>query len=141
MASPVPHHRHQASLEDVIDLSPQVPLGAGQRTSARRVFYRIVEHFEAHEPPIDYRARKPSYSQPRLVRFTYEYARSDESRDIFLRAFCKAVALDLDGAEEGVEPGAELDLEELKPLFNGFAEHLMDNFFLPCTTRPSFFFF
>ncbi len=48
------------------------------------------------------------------------------------------MALDLDGAEEGAEPEPGLDIGELKPLFNGFAEYLMDNFFLPCTAcHPS----
>ncbi|KIH87477.1 hypothetical protein SPBR_05011 [Sporothrix brasiliensis 5110] len=131
MTSPVPHHRHQASLEDVIDLSPQPPLGPSQRARARRIFYRIAERFEAAEPPIDPRARPPTYSQPLLVRLTFEYARSEESRDIFLRAFFKAMALDLDAAEGGDDPDPELDFGELRPLFVGFADYLMDNFFLP----------
>ncbi|OAA63380.1 hypothetical protein SPI_03543 [Niveomyces insectorum RCEF 264] len=141
MTSPVPHHRHQASLEGVIDLSPQPPLGPAQRAYARRVFYRIVEHFEAaNTSSADRnnagasRSDNRTYSQPRLVRYTYEYALSEESRDTFLRAFFKSIALGFDedtGHSQSGGGDVELDFEDIKPLFSGFAEYLMDNFFLP----------
>ncbi|KIH95185.1 hypothetical protein SPBR_03549 [Sporothrix brasiliensis 5110] len=130
MTSPGPHHRHQASLESVIDPTPPPPLDPAQRANATRVFYRIVEHFDALDNHDGNRGRSHTYSQPRLVRYTYEYALSEESRDIFLRAFFKAVALGLDENELGED--RELDFENLNPLFSGFAEYLLNNFFLPC---------
>lgn len=129
LSSPARHHRHQVSLEDVLDFSSadQTPLSPAERQRARATFDRIVAHYESIDP---FRALTPaqhstSYSRPLLIRNTYEYALSDEARDIFLRAFFGALALDIAGAN------SELDLAELAPLFTGFAEYLMDNFFLP----------
>ncbi|KIH86383.1 hypothetical protein SPBR_08438 [Sporothrix brasiliensis 5110] len=128
-SSPQRHHRLQASLKDVLDLAStaQAPLGPVERATARRTFFRVVEHLEATDPfrSIARVERATSYSQPLLVRHTYEYALSDESRDIFLRAFFASIELDLTGAHP------ELDFEVLTPRFNGFADYLVDNFFLP----------
>ncbi|OAA54148.1 hypothetical protein SPI_09082 [Niveomyces insectorum RCEF 264] len=130
MASPVPHHRHQASLESVIDPKAPPPLDPAQRAHAARVLYRIIEHFDALDnDDSGNRSRSRTYSRPRLVRYTYEYVLSDESRDLFLRAFFKAMALALDG--HGLSGDRELDFEVLKPLFVDYADYLMDNFFLP----------
>ncbi|OAA59030.1 hypothetical protein SPI_06232 [Niveomyces insectorum RCEF 264] len=128
---PQQYHRNQASLEDVLDLSSTVqdPLGPAQRAAARQTFYRIVEHFEAADPyrNIARAERAASYSRPLLVRYTYEYALSDDSRDIFLRAVFGSLDLDLDLASAR----SGLDFDVLAPRFNGFADHLVDNFFLP----------
>ncbi|OAA63288.1 Ankyrin repeat-containing domain protein [Niveomyces insectorum RCEF 264] len=123
-----PHHRHQTSLEQVIDMSTaQEPLGHVERTMARATFYHIVEHFEQPDPynTASRATRHTLYSQPRLVRYTYEFARSAESQDIFLRSFFGAVGLDL------TVDVANLNFDELLPLFSAFAEYLMDHFFFP----------
>ncbi|CAK7228834.1 hypothetical protein SBRCBS47491_007045 [Sporothrix bragantina] len=106
----------------------QEPLGHVERTMARTTFYHIVEHFEQPDPynTASRATRHTLYSQPRLVRYTYEFARSAESQDIFLRSFFGAVGLDL------AVDVANLDFDELLPLFSAFAEYLMDHFFFPC---------
>ncbi|OAA66921.1 hypothetical protein SPI_01497 [Niveomyces insectorum RCEF 264] len=111
-----------------MSLTEQDPLDPTDRATARRTFYRIVEHFEAIDPYHSRATRAQSsttYSQPRLIRYTYEYALSDDSRDIFLRAFFGSLALDLS------QDYNDLDFQELAPLFTGFAEYLIDSFFLP----------
>lgn len=123
MAAPTPHHRHQASLEHVIDPVQPVPLSATQRANARRILYQLVEAFEAAD---NVRGARVPFVYPRLVRYTYEYSLSDDSRDIFLRAFLVAM-------EPGLNNDAVLDTESLKPRFTTFAAYLLDNFFLPCT--------
>lgn len=131
MSAPSPLHRHQSSLESVIDFLAKAPLGINQRNDARRRFYRIVEHFGAGGA-ID--SVPLQYEPPRLVRCTYEYALSDESRDNFLRAFFQAMALSLTG--QGNDNDADLDdLEDLRSLFFGFASYLLDHFFLPSNCR------
>ncbi|CAK7233520.1 hypothetical protein SBRCBS47491_008639 [Sporothrix bragantina] len=136
-----PHHRHQASLEGILDMSllSLEPLAPAARQAARQTFYRIVEHFAAVDPSpapgsVPPPRRTTTYSHPLLIRYTYEYALSDESRDVFLRAFFNSMALTIDGVE-GInrldDNNPVLDFEELAPLFAGFAEYLMDNFFLP----------
>ncbi|EPE09763.1 hypothetical protein F503_07539 [Ophiostoma piceae UAMH 11346] len=130
-----PHHRHQASLEQVVDMSStaQESLSLAERAAARDTFYRVVQHFESADPYItEPRAtRRTLYSQPRLVRYTYEFARSVESQDIVLRSFFDSLALDLAANE------ANLDFTELAPLFSAYADYLMDNFFLPLKASTS----
>ncbi|KAI8943957.1 hypothetical protein F4801DRAFT_305182 [Xylaria longipes] len=124
--SPSPLHRHQSSLEGIIDFSAEEPLGIHQRNDAKRRFYRIVEHFGA-SGAID--RAPPKYEPPRLVRYTYEYALSEESRDNFLRAFFRAMTLSLTGQNDDDN---DLDnLENIYSLFFGFASYLLDYFFLP----------
>ncbi|OAA59006.1 hypothetical protein SPI_06208 [Niveomyces insectorum RCEF 264] len=102
------HHRHQTSLETVIDLSASAqahaPLGPAQRQNAQHTFYSITQHFEeADAGAATTTGRHASYSRPRLIRNSYDYALSDTSRDIFLRAFFAALALDIEEASV-VEP-------------------------------------
>ncbi|KAI3318350.1 hypothetical protein HD806DRAFT_314067 [Xylariaceae sp. AK1471] len=121
MALSTPLHRHQLSLEGIIDFSAGVlPLDSNQRTNAQRRFYRIVKHFE-----IDDDNNPTQYNPPRLIRLTYEHALSEKSQDNFLRAFFLALALSID------EPAAEDDTEDLRSPFFGFADYLMDSFYLP----------
>ncbi|KAK1754159.1 hypothetical protein QBC47DRAFT_385899 [Echria macrotheca] len=126
MASPTafPHHRHQSSLEGIIYPSSEVPLEAGQRDQAKRKFYHIINYFEAAELRSD-GSRRP-YNRPLLIRLTYEHSSSEESQDIFLRAFFRSVALPIEGEDD-----VDFDDTELEPAVVRFAEHLFDNFFLP----------
>jgi len=118
-----PLHRHQSSLEGVLDFSAEVPLSADQRARASHQFHHIVRHFE-------FPAETRPYSRPLLVRYTYEYARSQESRDVFLRAFFQSMRLSLN--DEDVDLGnTEVETGLRSALFD-FADYLLDNFFLPC---------
>jgi len=118
-----PAHRHQSSLEGLIDFHIQQPLftDAGERAQAIARFYRIVGHFET----IETTTSRKHYNRPALIRLTFEYARSPESQDRFLAFFFQALAI---GALDG-----DFDLGDLgEPLFR-IAEFLMINFFLPRT--------
>ncbi|KAK4223242.1 hypothetical protein QBC38DRAFT_342709, partial [Podospora fimiseda] len=55
-----------------------------QRAQAANRFWRIVKYAKTVEPP------GSSYNYPALVGLTFEYARSQESRDRFLKAFFRA---------------------------------------------------
>lgn len=128
-----PLHRHQSSLEGIMDFSAKASLvlGPDQRRQARSRFYRIVEYFEVSDGSGDNTSRNV---RPRLVRFTYEYALSEESRDHFLRFFFRATELSM-------EDEVDIDFECLSLAFFGCADYLLDNFFIPCTARlvnPSF---
>ena len=126
MTVPSPLHRHQLSLERIIDFSEVLPLYSNQRTNAQQRFYHIVKHFETERNNNNNNNRTTQYSPPRLIRLTYEHALSEQSRDNFLRAFFLAMALSIDEQQE-----AEDDAEDLRSAFFGFADYLMDNFFLP----------
>ncbi|KAK5656660.1 hypothetical protein OQA88_4640 [Cercophora sp. LCS_1] len=125
-------HRHQVSLEGLIDFCAQGPLFANghERARAAARFYHILNQFEAVEPnhssqgPANRRSR--SYNRPALIRLTFEYARSAESQDMFLASFFRSLAIGmLDDADPPFpDPG-------LAEAFFGVAELLMANFFLP----------
>ncbi|KAF5026420.1 hypothetical protein F66182_1485 [Fusarium sp. NRRL 66182] len=119
--------RHQASLEGIIDFSAQSPLAPATRLSATRRFYQIVEHLNAYGGGS---SSNTGYDRIKLVRFTYEYSLSVESKDNFLRAFFESAALPLD-ADEHVDL-ADADLEaNLYTSVSNLADYLFDNFFLP----------
>jgi len=108
----------------------------------KRQFYQIVDHFHKLEPAEPKNQRVTTYSRPLLIRYTYEYARSQESRDVFLRSFSRSMGLSLD-ADDGSQEENRLDLdsrqvEGLRSVFFAFADYLLDNFFLPCKRIPFF---
>ncbi|KAK2785867.1 hypothetical protein FQN53_007243 [Emmonsiellopsis sp. PD_33] len=137
------HHRHQASLEGVLNFSRPHPLPADQRAHARQTFYTIINHCRDAElaaPPSPRQSRPTTYSRPLLVRYTYEYARSELSQDTFLAAFSASMDLDLAG---DAPPDLERQGDQLGEKVASFAEFLMDNFFIPLkatglrTAQPS----
>src|SRR5947208_1922750 len=73
-----PHHRHQSSLEGVIDLSSPQPLEPDQRDRATRIFNQIVAHFEPSQ------AEDKGYKRVTLIRAAHEYTLN---RDNFLHCF------------------------------------------------------
>lgn len=122
-ASPLPAsplHRHQSSLEGIINFSVEPPLRTDQRAVATAKFNRIIEYFDTTGP----RNSSP-YNRSRLIRFTHQYALSEQSRDNLLRAFFAAISLSIDHNEDLVFN------DELQSKFFGFADYLLDNFFLP----------
>lgn len=105
-----------------LNLSQRPQLRPEQRDEAKRTFYHIVNHFTN----INHDSEK--YSRPLLIRYTYEYALSEESRDIFLQAFFNSIALSID---DDVDLSNKLLVEELASTFSNFSDYLLDNFFLP----------
>ncbi|KAI3339695.1 hypothetical protein F4824DRAFT_35029 [Ustulina deusta] len=119
MVPPSPLHRYQLSLEGVIDFSTEPPLGTDQRSVAKDRFNRIIDYFNTDDP-----SDRSPYNRSQLIRFTYQYALSEQSQDNLLRAFFRAMTLSVDDNDNS-------DFEELRSKFFGFADYLLDNFFLP----------
>ncbi|KAI0977461.1 hypothetical protein F4678DRAFT_16139 [Xylaria arbuscula] len=116
MASPL--HRHQSSLEGVLNFSSHPPpLGTELRDHASRRLHSICEHFDTGLPQGD-------FSRPRLIRYTYTYSLSQESGDHFLRAFFQAVDIQISGDEV-------ISFEDVRSKFFDFGDYLFNNFFLP----------
>lgn len=109
-------------------MSTEEGLDAIQRDDCKRRFYRIVNHFLSASEIHSSGARSQTYSPPRLIRLTYEYALSDDARDNFLRAFFHSVNLPIVTGDPGHDDG---DPEALRASVFGFADYLLDNFFLP----------
>ncbi|KAH7308671.1 hypothetical protein B0I35DRAFT_515748 [Stachybotrys elegans] len=151
--TPADVHYHQSSLRGIIDFSAQPPLASGLRLSASRRFYQIVNHFEASNSNSNSSNSNSNdgYNRVKLVRLTYEYARSEESKSNFLRAFFQFVGLPIDGDDgdedrdenDGDEDSGDEDGDKIIDMSNvgleaklhlsllNFADYLFDNFFLP----------
>ncbi|KAL7950151.1 hypothetical protein V8C42DRAFT_309616 [Trichoderma barbatum] len=119
------HHRHQSSLEGVINFSQRPLLTPEQRAHVKRRFYQIVNHFDSPG-----RNNGEKYNRPLLIRYTYEFALSEESRDIFLQAFFQSMALSIDD-ERDLDFSDNEMIEKLASTFSNFSDYLLDNFFLP----------
>ena len=121
LASPSPHHRHQTSLQGVFNLhTPHLALSSEQRQQAIRAFNAVIDVCEPLQN------RNP-YKQVTLVRLTYEYARSEASRDNFLRFFFEHTQIPIDVTQNEL-----VSATDHGPRLIAFAELLLENFFLPC---------
>lgn len=121
-------HRHRSSLKGIIDFSAEPPLTQTQRHSAARRFNQLVSHFDLSD------GSSKHYDRVKLVRFTYEYARSEESKGNFLRAFFEffeSAGLPIDTDEDIDLSDTDRQTKLRDSLFN-FADYLFENFFLPC---------
>ena len=125
-----PSHRHQSSLEGLIDFSAAEPLFSNEQERAQAVgrFRRIVGHFEAVEQPSSKYGE--GYNRPALVRLTFEYARSQESKDRFLGAFFRSLAIGMLD-DDNVNLSDNSAVADFREAVFGFAEFLVANFFLP----------
>ncbi|KAK7415185.1 hypothetical protein QQZ08_012413 [Neonectria magnoliae] len=101
------------------------PLTPAQRLSADRRFNQLVNHFDA--PDSSY----TDYDRVKLVRLTYEYARSEESKGYFLRAFFESAGLEIDAEQEDIDLTDAATQAKLRDSLVNFAEYLFENFFLP----------
>lgn len=102
-----------------------MPWTAGQRSHAGERFYSIIEYFGNSINSSD------KYKPNLLIRYTYEYSRSELSQDIFLRYFFRYLERDID-SNEAIEYDENL-LDDVKE----FADSLLDNFYFPCRSPCS----
>ncbi|TQW00134.1 hypothetical protein IF1G_00065 [Cordyceps javanica] len=119
-----PHQRHQISLQGFENPSrwSSPPLTEDARLQASERFHQIVEHFTSSD-------QSTGYNRPRLVGLVYRYATSSRSQDNVLRSFFRAVELPMKGP--AVDFSDEARTEILRSHVAGFAEHLVNNFFMP----------
>jgi hypothetical protein len=125
---PKPLHRHQSSLEGILDFSSQPPLDPIRHEAAARLFNKLIDCFDTLPADND------DYSRVILVRLTYEYARTDESKGNFLRAFFDSAGIPIVNTFNGEEVDLA-DEDQRAALHNSilnFADYLFENFFLPC---------
>jgi hypothetical protein len=85
-----PHHRHQRSLESVIDFSATSTASTvstastmSERDRATLTFDQIIDYCSVHEPA----DAKRKYGRAKLVRLVYDYAPSDAGRYNILKYF------------------------------------------------------
>lgn len=130
------HHRHQASLESILDFSsPQSLLNANELAQAGSIFNNLTNHCE----PVQ--SNEP-YKKVTLARLTYEHA---ESKEIFLHQFF--IFLDTQKHPHGppdftramsqfssFDPATSSvsQKKEVEVVVNLFGEYLFSNFFSPC---------
>lgn len=120
MVSASPLHHQQSLLEGIIDFTAEPPLRTDQRSVATAKFNRIIDYYDI--PGV---RNSCPYNRSRLIRFTHQYALSEQSQDNLLRVFFGAINLSVDNNEDIVFD------DELQSKFFGFADYLLDSFFLP----------
>ncbi|EXL90098.1 hypothetical protein NOF04DRAFT_3415 [Fusarium oxysporum II5] len=122
----LPLHRHQSSLEGIIDFSSREPLSESHRASAIRRFYQVIKHFDDN----DIKRGQDQYDRVKLVRFTYEYSTNQVSKDNVLIAVFEFLKLSI-SSEEDIDFEDATYQGQLKTHLYEFADYLIDNFFLP----------
>ncbi|KAG5288301.1 hypothetical protein I7I48_10498 [Histoplasma ohiense] len=125
MATAIPHHRHQSSMERLINFNLRPSLGILERERAKHRLHSIIKNVETSNDSII-----QGYSRPLLVQYTYEYSLSDRSKDTFLRAFFDTMPVTLD-SDSDIDFSDTVLEEQIRTAFTGFADYLFDNFFLP----------
>lgn len=100
--------------------SAAAPLTAGQRSHAKKRFESIIEYLS--DSSINSGER---WKGDLLIRNTYEYSRSELSKDVFLCYFFGYIKQDIHSNEI-----VKFDKDLLDTL-NNFADFLLDNFYLP----------
>lgn len=119
------HRRHRDSLEHLINFSSSPTLTEEVRNQAETRFYTIVDHFRGHDHSND------EYDRTALVRRTYEYALTEKAKDNLLQAFFVSMAIPLSDTV-GVDLNDEEKEHKVWLNLAGFADYLLNNFFLPC---------
>ncbi|KAL8334541.1 hypothetical protein RB598_009020 [Gaeumannomyces tritici] len=128
----VPHHRHQSSLQGILDIGAPI-MEEDTRAQASARMRHILQHYEtaiANQQP---QPQPQHYNRPALVRLTHDYALSDASKALFLSSFFEHLDLPLAGnvTDPDINFGDSEVEARLCAAVNAFAEYLMDNFFLP----------
>jgi len=137
-----PHHRHQVSLESVLDFSSTTAsLSADERSQATLIFHRIINYCSSHELLNTSGDAGRKYGRAKLVKLVYEYAISDVGRDNILRYFLASMVMESTEVEGFPHILAtlidfdNLDISKKESIIKrvrDFADHLVDGFFLPC---------
>ena len=137
MASP--HHRHQSSLQAVLEFSSTVVLQPDQLNQATSIFTQIISRYEPTEADVR------SYKFITLLRVVHE---SVVSKDNFLRYFILFIDAELHltshtrDVSQAISHLANLNswspeqLNNLRQSLATFTDHLVDNFFLPRMRHP-----
>jgi hypothetical protein len=150
MASP--HHRHQSSLEAILNFSPTPPLPLGQRIQGKDVLMKLLAYYRQSSASPSPNSKPKPYRPADLLELVHEHAVSDLGRDNVLRYLLSSL---LDGEVE-LQAGLN-DLSDALALLADFdswneprktrivaqieviAEHLINRFFLPRKNFHSLF--
>jgi hypothetical protein len=121
MTPPTRNDCHQALLEGVSKLSLSE---SNQRTRMTEIFKKIISHYEPSQP------EDGPYKHITLLNLTYEYVRSKESQDRFLKYFLESVKISVED-EFHFEAWDPERKSELASDLEACAEFLVNSFFLP----------
>lgn len=112
-------HRHRSSLEDVLDFSPTdfVFENNGQRQRVEALFVSLLDQLAGEE-----RLSTP-FRRVEMLRLMHQYARTQQSKDLFLRSFFSSMQIDM---------AVAVDVTALSARAIEFTDYLISNFFLPC---------
>lgn len=115
--------QHRRFLAAVLNTSRE-PLDGERNALGKAKFYRIIDLYSKRKRD------RSKYNRHLLIRYTYEYALSEESRAHFLQTFFQALELTIDGPAR-VNLSDKEQANELWLKISAFADFLVDNFYLP----------
>lgn len=129
-----PHHRHQASLEGVLDFSTPTSLEDPVRDQATRLFGQIIDYYEPTQ-------KTDPYLRVTLLRAIFDYT---PSKDIFLTYLFQYIddAIEKRAAEPSFsqilsriaqfESMTDTERDKIGQAMTTFAELIFENLLLPC---------
>lgn len=141
------NHRHQSSLEGVLDFSIPLSLTPQQHESARNLVIRLVRHYGLEKT-----VRK-GYRPAALIQATLEHVTSP---DTFMTFFLSYIYEDLCSDEghsidsditqalvffEGFSSWEPKQIHKLHEGLEKFAEYIVENFLLPRSLFPYLYIF
>ncbi|KAH0537051.1 hypothetical protein FGG08_006121 [Glutinoglossum americanum] len=139
---PSPHHRHQRSLESVLDFK-HIPLTAPERTRAEKIFHRCLE---ASAPITD---GPLPFNGVKLLKFSLQYNPSEQGIDNFLNYTLRNYDEDpnpdpglpfsqvLDHLDQTLSTWSSPPPEWVASRTAELADLLMNSFFLPLKGQAS----
>jgi hypothetical protein len=134
-----PHHRHQASLESVIDFSNTATSLSTERSQATLTFDRIINYSSHKSPKIPGDAGR-EYGRAKLIKLVYDHAISDAGRDNILRYFLTCLVTDSTELEEFpcvLSTGLEVFPQKRRRASSGRPRHAATNLArLPPSINP-----
>lgn len=136
-------HRHQVSLESVIDPLATPPLSSYDRARSQLIFQHIVQYCESYEL-LNIITSTRQYKRGRLLQLVYDHVISDHGRDNILRYFLSTMT----AIPEENSPNNQdfshvlsslsdfkdrntLEKDGIVQRVQELADHLVDSFFLP----------
>ncbi|KAH8427790.1 uncharacterized protein LDX57_005495 [Aspergillus melleus] len=126
-------HRHQSSVESVLEFSPPFPLAPHQKNKAQILLHNFIRHYGLEQ------IVQKGYKPAKLIQATHDRVACQDTflRFFFLFIYVKPsdlkesnVDADFSAALSYVESFIE-DPTNVKAAIEDFAEYIMDNFLLP----------
>ncbi|KIH92443.1 hypothetical protein SPBR_02859 [Sporothrix brasiliensis 5110] len=121
MSSPL--HRHQASLEDLLDFSAEPPIfpSDAARDHALHLFTHVLDQLDASQNEL----LSTPFRRIEMIRSMHRHSQTQPSKDLILQSFFSSIDVDI------LPTTNEVDMGSVAAKVVAFTDFLFANFFLP----------